>query len=147
MPLNLKNRFQNLEEPSITEQHNDATPQNSHQNIPIEYTRSKSRFEKRNTNSIRQGGKQNQRRPDNCITENYLNNHVTLRKNQSAVPENKTYASATKYGKNIVVIGDSHLKRIKRNLFKNSFDNAKSFIKSFAGAKTEHMKHPLKNKN
>ena len=40
-----------------------------------------------------------------------------------------------------MVIGDSHLKRIKRNLFKNSFDNAKSFIKSFREAKTEHMKH------
>ena len=36
VPVNLKNRFQNLEEPSITEQHNDVTPQNSHQNIPIE---------------------------------------------------------------------------------------------------------------
>ena len=30
VPVNLKNRFQNLEEPSITEQNNDATPQNSH---------------------------------------------------------------------------------------------------------------------
>ena len=28
VPVNLKNRFQNLEQPSITEQHNDATPQN-----------------------------------------------------------------------------------------------------------------------
>ena len=30
VPVNLKNRFQNLEEPTITEQNNDATPQNSH---------------------------------------------------------------------------------------------------------------------
>ena len=70
-----------------------------------------------------------------------MNIHLTLRKNQRVVPGNKTYASATKYSKKIVAIGDSHLKRIKRNLFKNSFDNAKSFIKSFGGAKTEHMKH------
>ena len=40
-----------------------------------------------------------------------------------------------------MVIGNSHLKRIKRNLFNNSFDNAKSFIKYFGGAKTEHIKH------
>ena len=84
-----------------------------------------------------------QRRPDNCITENYLNSHVTLRKNQKVVPGNKTYASATKYSKKIVIIGDSHLKRIKRKLFKISFDNAKSFIKSFGRAKTKHMKHYL----
>ena len=129
MPVNLQNRFQNLEEASITEQHNHATPQNSHQNIPIENTKSKSRFEKRHTKLTGQEVKKNQRRPDNCITEKYLNNHVTLRKNQRVVPGNKTYASVTKYGKKIVVIGDSHLKRIKRNLFKNSFDNAKSFIK------------------
>ena len=85
--------------------------------------------------------KKNQRRSDKCITEKYLNNHVTLRKNQRVVPGNTTYASATKYGKKIVAIGDSHLKRIKRSLFKNSFDNAKSSIKSFGGAKTKHMKH------
>ena len=136
VPVNLQNRFQNLEEPNITEQHNDAIPQNSHQNTPIENTKSRSRFEKRNTNPIRQEGKKNQIRPDNCITEKYLNNHVTLRKNHRVVPGNKT-----KYGKKIMVIGDSHLNRIKRNLFNNSFDNAKSFIKSFGGAKTEHMKH------
>ena len=40
-----------------------------------------------------------------------------------------------------MVIGDSHLKRIKRNHFKNSFDDAKSFIKLFGGRKTEHIKH------
>ena len=91
VPVNLQNRFQNLEEPSVTEQHKDATPPKSYQNIPIENTKSKSRFEKWNTNPIRQEGKKNQTRPDNnCITEKYLNNHLTLRKNQRAVPGNKT---------------------------------------------------------
>ena len=46
VPVNLQNRFQNLEEPSVTEQHKDATPPKSYQNIPIENTKSKSRFEK-----------------------------------------------------------------------------------------------------
>ena len=40
-----------------------------------------------------------------------------------------------------MVTGDSHLKRIKQNIFENSFDNARSIIKSFGGAKTEHMKN------
>ena len=141
MPVNLQSRFQNLEESSITEQHNGATPQNSHQNIPIENAKSKSRLEKRNANLARQEGKKNQKRTDNCITEKYLINHVTLRKNQRVVPRNKTYSSVTKYDTKIVVIGGSHLKRIKRNFLKNYFDNAKSFLKSFGGAITEHLKH------
>ena len=139
VPVNFKNRFENREEPSITEQ--PVTARNSHQNIPIENTKSKSRFQSRNINSIRQEGKKNQRRLENCITEKYLNNHVTLRKNQRVVPGNKTYASATKYGRKIMVIDYSHLKRIKRNPFNNSFNNALGFIKSFGGAKTEHTKH------
>ena len=57
------------------------------------------------------------------------------------VPGNKTYVSAKTYGKKIVVNGNSRLKRVKRNLSKNYFDNGKSFIKSFSVAKTEHMKH------
>ena len=58
------------------------------------------------------------------------------------VPGNKIYASATKYGKKIVVISDSHLKRIKRNLFKNLKTLLiMSFIKPFDGAKIEHIKH------
>ena len=82
VPLSLRNRFQNLKEP--TEQHNNATPHNSHQNIPVENTKLKLRIEKRNLNPIRQEGKKNQRRPDNCITEKYLNN-VILCKNQRVV--------------------------------------------------------------
>ena len=70
VPVNLKNCLQNLKEPSITDQQNDAAPRTSQQNIPIENTKSKSRFEEKNTNSIRQQEKRNQRRPDNCITKN-----------------------------------------------------------------------------
>ena len=65
---------------------------------------------------------------------------MTSRKNQRVAPGYKAYPSATKYGKKIVVIRDSHLKKKKRNLFKSSFDNAKSFIKSFAGEKSQQMK-------
>ena len=57
------------------------------------------------------------------------------------VPGNRTYSSATKYGKKILIIGDSHLKKIRRNIFNDSLINCKSHIKPFGGAKTEHMKY------
>ena len=85
--------------------------------------------------------KQNQRGPENFITKKFFSNRVTLPKNQRVAPGNKTYASAAKYGENIMVIGDNHLKRMKQNLFNNVFENAKKFIKYFGGTKSEHMKH------
>ena len=36
------------------------------------------------------------------------------------VPGRRTYSQATKFGKKICVIGDSHLNRIKRNIFQKS---------------------------
>ena len=84
----------------------------------------------RHANPIRQEGKKNQRRPDNCITEKYLKNHVKSHK--------KTKSSARKQ---TLRQRDSHLKIIKWNLFKNSSDNAQGFIKSFVGAETELKKH------
>ena len=64
-----------------------------------------------------------------------MNNHAKSHNKK------KSSASVTKYDKKTVAIGDSHLKIIKWNLFKNSFDNAQSFIKSFVGAETELKKH------
>ena len=40
-----------------------------------------------------------------------------------------------------MIIGDSRLKKIKRNLFNNPFNNAKNFIKPFGEEQTEHMKY------
>ena len=36
---------------------------------------------------------------------------------QKIAPGNRTYASATKYGKKTIAIGDSHRRRINRKLF------------------------------
>ena len=44
-------------------------------------------------------------------------------------------------GKNIFVAGDSHLKRINSKRFNDSFEKAKSFIKSFPGAKIQESEH------
>ena len=44
-------------------------------------------------------------------------------------------------GKKILMIGDSHIRRVKRDKLQNSFDNAKSFVRYFSGAKTEDLHH------
>ena len=53
----------------------------------------------------------------------------------------RTYADTTKFGKIILITGDSHLKRIKRNKLKNSFKNVKCIMKVFGGAKIEQLEH------
>ena len=42
-----------------------------------------------------------------------------------------------------MVIGDSHIRRIRRDKFNNSIENAKSYVKGFEGAKVEHMKYHI----
>ena len=48
-------------------------------------------------------------RPNIAITENYIRSQ-----NIRTVPGNRTNASITKYGKKICIVGDSHIKRIRR---------------------------------
>ena len=86
---------------------------------------------KNNTNKYeyRQHEKIDQkRRPNICTTEKYI-------QNQKVVPENRTYVNDTKHGNKTMVIGDSHIKRIKRNLFNDSFETAKSYIKILVNQK------------
>ena len=42
--------------------------------------------------------------------------------------------------KNIMRVGDSNLKSVRRNVLNSSFLNSKFYIKSFRGAKTRDMK-------
>ena len=82
----------------------------------------------------------NRKRPEHCITARYIEKqHETPRR--KTVPGNRSYASTTDYGKNIFVVGDSHIKRINRKRFNNSFEKAKSFIKSLPGAKIQELEH------
>ena len=76
------------------------------------------------------------KRPQICITENYIK-----KQQQRTVPGNSTYANITKYGKKILVIGDSHIRRIQHHKFNKSFVNARSYVRSFSGAKVEDLKH------
>ena len=59
---------------------------------------------------------------------NKHNNNCDMNNSQRVVPGNRTYASATKYGKKAVVIGSSHLRRINRRLFNNALPNCKALL-------------------
>ena len=51
----------------------------------------------------------NSRRPNIWTTQSYLRKY-----NPSTVPENSSYATVSKFGKKIFVLGESHVKTIKR---------------------------------
>ena len=48
------------------------------------------------------------------ITENYVQNQ---KEGKRRAPGNRSYADAIRYGKKILVIGDIHVRIIKRNVF------------------------------
>ena len=43
--------------------------------------------------------------------------------------------------KKILMIGDNHIRRVKRDKLQNSLDNVKSFVRYFSGAKTQDLLH------
>ena len=93
------------------------------------------RKRKTRSNRMNKGSIKNDNRYDH-------NNHISV--SQKVVPGNRTYASATKYGKKAIVIGDSHLKRINRKLFNDSLPNCKGQIKYFSGANAFDLEHYIK---
>ena len=56
-------------------------------------------------------------------------------------PGRRTYSEATKFGKKICVIGDSHLNRIKRNIFQKSVNSGKTYFNVFRGATSKRLNH------
>ena len=80
------------------------------------------------------------RRPNIYTTEGHIQTQQQLQKS-NVVPGNNTYAGTLRESKKILMIGDSHIRRIKRGKLKNLFDNAKSFLRYFSGAKTEDLHH------
>ena len=59
------------------------------------------------------------------------------------IPGNRTYASTTKYGQKIILVGDSHVKSIRRNLFNKSIVKGKSHIKAFSGSNAKQLNHHI----
>ena len=80
------------------------------------------------------------RRPNICTTERYIQTQQYLQKSK-VLPGNNTYAGTLRERKKILMIGDSHIRRVKRDKLQNSFDNAKSFFGYFSGTKTEDLQH------
>ena len=78
----------------------------------------------------------NNRRPNVCITENYIQNYK-----QITYPGNSNYATIAKSGKKIFVIGDSHVKRIRRDDFNKQLKSGKAFFRSFSGANAKQIQH------
>ena len=73
-----------------------------------------------NSNGEIQRNITNRKRPEQCITERYIENqHETPRR--KIVPRNRSYASTTDYGKKIFVGGDIHIRRINKEAFNSSF--------------------------
>ena len=56
------------------------------------------------------------KQPEAYITNNQYEEPLVQRK-AHIVPGRRTYSEATNFGKNICVIGESQLNRIKRNIF------------------------------
>ena len=78
------------------------------------------------------------RRPNISTAENYLRNY-----NPPTVPGNSSYATVSKFGKKIFVVGDSHVKRTKRLDFNKELRCGKAFFRSFSGANSKKLDHIL----
>ena len=71
----------------------------------------------------------NKRRGDIEITENYI-----CPQKFKTIPGNRMYASTTNYKKKKCIIWDSHIKHVSRNIFNDSINTEKSFLKCFSRA-------------
>ena len=108
-PVNLKNRLDNLIVTKLNQieinESQDHTPISHHKRCEITNTKSKLRAEKNNLHSIC---------PTNAITANKIN---TKSKNSiRTVPDNQSYASTKKHGMKTCIVGDSHIRRIKKKI-------------------------------
>ena len=72
--------------------------------------------------------------PIECTTENYLKSFIPF-----TVPGNSDYESVIKNGCKVLVVGDSHLKRIRRSDFNKELKNGKAIFRSFSGASTKQL--------
>ena len=133
-PTALSNRFENLtvdKDPIFeTMDNHDITPLRT-----IPNTKPKSRDHGRNASKTSHRNK----RPEVAITENYVNSQRDQYKR--IVPGLRTYANATEFSKKICVIGDSHVRRIRKNVFNNSLNDGRAYLNGFSGVNVKRLDH------
>ena len=98
----------------------------------FDYAPSKRRQKKQSTKHNKQ--------PEAYITNNQYEEPL-VQKKAHIVPGRRTYSEATKFGKKICVIGDSHLNRIKDNIFQKSVNGGKTYFHVFRGATSKRLNH------
>ena len=84
----------------------------------------------------------NKQQTETNITNNQYEEPLAQRKARK-VPGRSTYVEATKFGKKICVIGDSHLNRIKRHIFQKSVNGRKIYFNIFRGATSKRLNHHI----
>ena len=65
----------------------------------------------------------------------------SIAQNIKNVPGDRVYAIKTKYGKKIGIVGNSQIKRFRRNIFNNLKENRNANLKYFSQAKVWHPDH------
>ena len=75
------------------------------------------------------------KRPDICVTENYIKNFTPV-----TIPGSSNYASISKNGRKILVVGDSQVTRIRID-FKKELRNGKAYFRSFSSATSKQLDH------
>ena len=124
--LLLKNKFKHLDHYQINGDKNLNEEEYHETNIK--------RKEKENKNT------HNNKRPQHCITENYIRN-ISFKNGKQLSLGKEHMRKQHHMEKKVLFLGDSHLRRINKNRLNNSFKNAKCVIKSFSGAKIDDLQH------
>ena len=76
------------------------------------------------------------RKPDICVTKNYIKNFIPV-----TIPGSSNYASISKNGRKILVVGDSHVKLIRRIDFNKELRNGKAYFRFLSGVTSKQLDH------
>ena len=101
-----------------------ANSKNSHQKPPLSNNeKSISHFERKRRRNI-------------CLTENDIKSFTPV-----TIPGNSNYATISKTGHKILVVGDSHVKQIRRINFNQELRNDKACFPLFSGTTSSQVDH------